>query len=88
MTDRHIHCVFCDNIKHDIYRCIKHDKTFTTLPTPDNEGWFQAHCDDYIPKPCLLLSYYIFESENLPLEKREDCYKQANYFLEKHGWIK
>lgn len=88
MTDRHIHCVFCEQIQDDRYKCIKHHKYFPHFHHPYDEGWFDPHCEDYIPKPCLLLSYYIYESKNFSLEKREDCYKEANEFLKKHKLIR
>ena len=53
MTDRHIHCVYFqyDDVSSANGKCL--------LKNKEIEYGFRNHCDDYVLRPMLLLSYFL-----------------------------
>ena len=53
MTDRHIHCVYFQ------YNSTKSLKGYCLLKNKEIGYGFRNHCDDYVLRPTLLLSYFL-----------------------------
>lgn len=78
MTDRHIHCVYCqwtdpDNIK-----------AYCVLKQKEIEFAFKPHCDKCVLRPELVLSYFL-KHENF-CNTWECADKKANEYIEKVGF--
>lgn len=106
MTDRHIHCIFCLKCKdnEECCKCLKTNQIFYPLhgdPSKGQKGWFEPHCEHFIPNPRLLLTYFIYHFNFIDVfeiadieqkktltvsEKMDECVKLADKFLNKYGW--
>lgn len=53
MTDRHIHCVYFQ------YNSTKSSKGYCLLKNKEIKHSFRNHCDDYVLRPYLVLSYFL-----------------------------
>lgn len=80
MTDRHYNCVYYEHNEGVDGHCLKHNKRIYKF--------YKPHCMDYIPRPELLITYYLMgETNSFNSSLWEKYSKMATDFCEKRGWI-
>lgn len=78
MTDRHIHCVYFQYIDPDDI------SGYCLLKSKKVKYGFKPHCDDYVVRPQLLLSYFLKHEHYC--EDWECADKKALDYIDRVGW--
>ena len=78
MTDRHIHCVYFQ------YKDPNDPGGHCLLKCKDIELGFKPHCDAYIPRPTLLISYFLKHEHYCADWECAD--KKALDYIDRAGW--
>lgn len=80
MTDRHYNCVYYEHNEGVDGHCLKHNKKI--------EKFYKPTCMNYIPRPGLLITYFLMGEKNWFNPSLWEKYSQiVTQFCKKKGWI-